>query len=243
MRGEQMNIPKLGQFTEEWILQRAEQQYRESQASIEVDPGHTALVVVDMIDEFVKPNWCPYWVPDATRQVPAINRVIDSFHESKAPVIYLAYHVSLRGLNFPITEWVVPVGAGLSQFDNDLLQRVSIYEELEPSAEDLVILKNCYSGFQGTPLDLVLKSQQVSTIVICGTMTNYCCGSTAREAFWHGYKVIFGSDINSCDSPMHNQAELDTLRRGFARIMDSDEIVGAMHEAHAGTRSAEPAAL
>jgi nicotinamidase-related amidase len=230
--------PKLGQFTEEWILERAQQQYRESQAAIEIDAGHTALVIVDMIDEFVKPNWCPYWVPDATRQVPVIKRVIDAFHAAKAPVIYLAYEVGLRGLNFPITEWVVPVGAGLSEFEHDLLQTVAIYEDLKPAAEDLVILKHCYSGFYGTELDLVLRSLQVTTIVICGTMTNYCCGSTAREAFWHGYKVIFGSDINSSDSPVHQEAELQTLRRGFVRIMDSDEIVSALNGVEAGSLSA-----
>jgi nicotinamidase-related amidase len=231
--------PKLGQFTEEWILERAQQQYRESQAAIEVDAGHTALVIVDMIDEFVKPNWCPYWVPDATRQVPVIKRVIDAFHAAKAPVIYLAYEVGLRGLNFPITEWVVPLGAGVSEFEHDLLQTVAIYEDLKPAAEDLVILKHCYSGFHGTELDLVLRSLQVTTIVICGTMTNYCCGSTAREAFWHGYKVIFGSDINSSDSAVHQEAELQTLRRGFVRIMDSDEIVSALKGVEAGSRSAQ----
>ena len=167
-----------------------------------------------------------------------IKRVIDAFHAAKAPVIYLAYEVGLRGLNFPITEWVVPVGAGLSEFEHDLLQTVAIYEDLKPAAEDLVILKHCYSGFYGTELDLVLRSLQVTTIVICGTMTNYCCGSTAREAFWHGYKVIFGSDINSSDSPVHQEAELQTLRRGFVRIMDSDEIVSALNGVEAGSLSA-----
>ena len=46
-----------------------------------------------------------------------------------------------------------------------------------------------------------------------------------REAFWHGYKVIFGSDINSTDDPVIQDAELRTLRRGFARVMSADEII------------------
>ena len=98
-------------------------------------------------------------------------------------MIYTAYDVSLRGLNFPITEWLVPVVTHASEHDVEgILEEVRIYEDLAPVGDDLLILKHCYSGFYGTELDLVLRSLNVSTVVICGTMTNYCCGATAREA-------------------------------------------------------------
>ena len=227
---------RLGEFTEEFILEEAQRQYTEGEALIEVDPGRTALVVVDMMDEFVKPQWCPYWVPDATRQVPKILELRAAFHEAKLPVIYTAYDVSLRGLNFPITEWLVPVVTHASQHDVEgILEEVRIYEDLAPVGDDLLILKHCYSGFYGTELDLVLRSLNVSTIVICGTMTNYCCGATAREAFWHGYKVIFGSDVNSTDDPAQQDAELRTLRRGFARIMTAEEIASAVRASTSAT--------
>jgi nicotinamidase-related amidase len=227
---------RLGEFTEEFILEEAQRQYTEGQALIDVDPGRTALIIVDMMDEFVKPQWCPYWVPDATRQVPKILELRAAFHEAKLPVVYTAYDVSLRGLNFPITEWLVPVVTHASEHDIEgVLHEVRIYEELAPVGDDLLILKHCYSGFYGTELDLVLRSLNVSTVVICGTMTNFCCGATAREAFWHGYKVIFGSDVNSTDDPDQQEAELRTLRRGFARIMTADEIIAAVRESAAAT--------
>lgn len=34
------------------------------------------LSVIDMQDEFVKSGWTPYWVPEATRQVPRIKTLI-----------------------------------------------------------------------------------------------------------------------------------------------------------------------
>ena len=85
------------EFTEEWVLAEARRQYDEGRAQIDVDPGRTALLVVDMIDEFVRPQWCPYWVPDATRQVPAIRRLIDVFHEASLPVVYTAYELGWAG--------------------------------------------------------------------------------------------------------------------------------------------------
>ena len=216
---------KIGEFTEDYILEEAQRQYNEGRAAIEVEAGKTALIVVDMMDEFVKPEWCPYWVPEATRQVPKIKDLIDAFHEANLPVLYTAYEIGLRGLNFPMTEWVVPIGQGVGDYASEILQEVKIYEPIAPSGEDLVILKHCFSGFHGTELDLVLKSLGITTIVICGTMTNFCCGATAREAFWHGYKVIFGEDVNSSDDQELHDAEIRTIRRGFGRIMTAEEIV------------------
>lgn len=222
------NQRPLGDFSEEWVLARARQQYTDGRAQMEIEPGRTALLVVDMIDEFVKPNWSPYWIPEATRQVPTIRRVIEAFHAAELPVIFLAYEVGVQGRNFPITETLVPIGEDVANYANSILQEVAIFEDLAPDERDLVVLKHCYSGFHGTELDLVLRGLDISTLVISGTMTNYCCGATAREAFWHGYKVVFGSDINSTDDPQLHDAELQTLRRGFARIMSSDEIVDAL---------------
>lgn len=219
----------LGEFTEAWVLARAQEQYTDGTAEFGVEPGRTALVVVDMIDEFVKPNWSPYWIPEATRQVPTIRRVIDAFHDAELPVIFLAYEVGVQGRNFPITETLVPIGKYVATYADKILQRVAIFEPLGPAQQDLVVLKHCYSGFHGTELELVLRSLDISTLVIAGTMTNYCCGATAREAFWRGFKVVFGSDINSSDDDDLHEAEIRTLRRGYARIMSAAEIIDAVH--------------
>lgn len=219
---------ETGSFSEEFVLARAREQYDAGRAQVELEPGATALVVVDMVDEFVKPEWCPFWVPEATRQVPRIEALIDAFHEAGLPVIHLAYEVTLRGLNFPTTEWLVPIAQGFEGLEHELFQKVSFYGPLQPAEQDLVVLKHCYSGFHSTELDLVLKSLGVKTIVIAGTMSNYCCGATAREGFWHGYGVIFGSDVTSSDDPELHEAEVRTLRRGYARIMTSEEIVAGL---------------
>jgi nicotinamidase-related amidase len=193
-----------------------------------VVPGRTALLIVDMIDEFVRPHWTPYWIPDATAQSPRIAAVADAFRAAGAPVIYLAYEVGLRGLNFPLTETRVPIGSGVKDYAGEILEKVAIWHELRPKDGDLVILKHSYSGFHQTPLEGVLRSLGASTVVITGTMTNFCCGATAREAFWRGFDVILAADCNSTDDDRLQEAELATLRRGFARIATADEIIAAI---------------
>jgi nicotinamidase-related amidase len=65
----------------------------------------------------------------------------------------------------------------------------------------------------------------MDTVVICGTLTNFCCGTTARQAYERGFKVIVGSDVTATDDPELHAAELKTLRKGFAMVTTSTAII------------------
>jgi nicotinamidase-related amidase len=228
----------LARFTQAHVLAEAKRQYESGVADFSIDPRRLALIVVDMLDEFVKPEWCAAWVPEATAQVPRIRRVIRA---SRVPVIYLAYEVSLQGLNGPRPLLYTPIGRRLRERpkDSPWFRRVAIYDELKPQDGDLVVLKHTYSGFHNTPLDAVLRNLGVETVMICGTVTNYCCGATAREAFWHGYHVIVGSDICSSDDAEIHEAELKVLRRGYARIMTAEDIIARLAQQVGATPDAK----
>lgn len=102
--------------------------------------------------------------------------------------------------------------------------------ELIPAPEELVLLKPSYGAFHDTPLNTILHNLGCDTVIITGTMTNLCCGMTARQAYERGYKVIFGSDVTATNSPELQEAELQTLRYGFARVMTAGEIIQAIKE-------------
>jgi nicotinamidase-related amidase len=227
------NRPQLGEFSEAWVQERARRLYETGEAKIDLDPRGTALIVVDMIDEFVKPHWSPYWVPQATAAVPRIRRVIDAFHRAGLPVIYLAYEIGQRGLNTPVTDKLMPTTMDCGPWVKDLWREVTFYEEIAPQGNDLVVLRHSYSGFYASELEPILRSSGVTTVVISGTLTNFCCGATAREAFWRGFAVIFGSDVNATDDDDAHEAELRVLRRGYARIMVAEEIISELERASA----------
>ncbi len=71
-----MGIVVEGEFTEEQVLALARNAYRNGDPDFDIDPEKCALLVIDMQDEFVKPHWTPDWVPDATRKVPKIKKLI-----------------------------------------------------------------------------------------------------------------------------------------------------------------------
>ncbi len=221
-------MPELGEFTESLILQQAKIDYETGEANVPLRVGASALLIVDMLDEFVKPEWSPYWVPDATRQAPIIRALQDVCRELGVPVVNIGYETNLQGLDSPAPMRNVPIGTAMLPFLGQLFLEPAFFEQVAPQPGDFVILKHTFSSFHGTSLETVLRNLGVDTVVIAGTMTNYCCGATAREAFWHGFNVVFGSDVTSSDDAECHRAELKTLRRGYARILASAEIISEL---------------
>ena len=226
-----MEKKKPGEFTENYILTKAKRDYESGAASIKINLKKTALIVVDMVEEFTKPNQAPSWIPDATKQLPKIKDLIETCRSVGVQVIYTCYvfHPSYVDMNPAFRNGITP----LDKFDDydgpPLFQKESVDPYIKPDYDkDVVIAKPSYGAFTGTTLDYVLKNRNVDTVIICGTMTNYCCGMTAREAHGHGYKVVFGSDVNSTDDQELQEAELKTLRRGFALVLTAQQIKDAL---------------
>jgi nicotinamidase-related amidase len=222
---------KSGEFTEEYLLTKARRDYEAGVASFKIDRSKSALIVVDLIDEFTKPRYCPAWIPDATAQLPKVKHLIDVCRQLKVPVIYTCYAFqnTFADANPYFRNAWTPIDK-LDDYDGPpLFTKESIDAMIKPDySKDYIIAKPSYSAFTNTSLEYILKNLGVDTVIICGTMTNYCCGTTARDAHARGYKVVFGSDINSTDDHQIQEAELKTLRRGFALVLNEAEIEKAL---------------
>lgn len=216
-------------FTEEQVLALARRAYEEGAADFEIVPARCALLVIDMQDEFVRPGWTPYWVPEATRQVPRVRRLIATCRAAGVPVIYTAFAATHRYLDRPRSGRHMPnrYGAPGSQ-DAAWFREGRIWHEVAPRDDELVIHKPSYGAFYDTPLETVLRNLGRDTVIICGTLTNFCCGTTARQAYERGFFVVFASDATATDDPAMQECELKVLRKGFARVLTAEEIAAAL---------------
>ena len=120
--------------------------------------------------------------------------------------------------------------SGLGIDDPSLWRDGKIWHELQPLPEEIVIYKPSYGEFYDTPLETILKNLEKDTVIICGVYTNFCCGTTARQAYERGFKVVFGSDINATDDPSIQDAELKILRSGFAKVLTVTEILKTLED-------------
>jgi ureidoacrylate peracid hydrolase len=98
------------------------------------------------------------------------------------------------------------------------------FYEVEPDATDFVVTKHRYSAFIGTNLDLALRANGISTIVLTGFTTNVCVESTARDGFMLGYETITLSDCTAAFSQTEHESALFNLNNYFGRVMSSQEL-------------------
>lgn len=216
-------------FSDKDVLELAKNVYEHGKASFEVQPQNCALLVIDMQDEFVKPEWTPYWVPEATRQVSKIKKLIGHCRNKDIPVIYTLFSETHNYFDRPASAKFMPnLFPDLDVDQSTFFREAKIYNELKPTDDEIVIHKPSYGAFYDTPLETILRNLNRDTVIISGTLTNYCCGTTARQAYARGFKVVFGSDITATDDPSMQEAELKVLRKGFARVLSLNEILNAI---------------
>ena len=115
------------------------------------------------------------------------------------------------------------VRAALSEGDSGH----SIYSKLETKAEDHTINKNRFSAFVGSDgqLEHLLRSNNIDTILITGTVTSVCCESTAREGAMRNFKTFMISDANAGRDDDEHWASLSNILLGFGDVYTTDEMI------------------
>ena len=215
-------VDKGGGFTEAAVRAAAEQAYREGSADLPLAADRAALLVIDMQREFVAPEWSPYWVPAATRIVPAVATLIASCRALGIPVIYTVFAETHHRLDRPrgldrmpnhAPTWVTPPEAA------------EVWPPLAPRPEEVIIQKPSYGAFYDTPLDTILRRMGRDVVILTGTLTNFCVGTTARQGYERGYFVVVAEDATATDVPAMHDAELATLRKGFALVLPTGGII------------------
>ena len=173
---------------------------------VELDPATTAVIVVDMQNDFVKEGG-KLVVPTAVETVPAIARLLDKARRSGARVFYT------KDTHYPgdpeFSIWGEHVLRGTWGWE--------IVDELAPREGDVVVEKTRYDGFYGTPLEDLLRVYGVRNVVVVGTVANICVLHTASSAAIRWFNVIVPLDgisaLNDFDL-LASLRQIDFLYRG-----------------------------
>ena len=220
---------EIGNINEKELLGYIKKSYETGMVEFEIQAKKSVLLVIDMQNEFVKPHWTPFWVPEATRIVPKIKKLIDFSRNKKIPIIYTVYSKTHQYLDRPRNISKMPCRfPDLNKDQTDFFIDGMVWHEIAPKDEEIIIHKPSYGAFYDTPLETILKNLEKDTVIICGTLTNYCCSTTARQAFERGFKVVFGSDTTAAHFNYLQEVELQVIRRGFAKVLTYDEIVESL---------------
>lgn len=167
----------------------------------------SALLIVDMQEYFLHPDSHAY-IPDAAAILPRVRRLLRRFRDHSRPVIFTRFAVA-AGEDDTIARWW-----GESVADGTSGSR--IVTALRPKNGEHIVRKSSYSAFDGTDLEVVLRSRNIRQIVIVGVCTHLCCDMAAREAFVRGFDVFIAADATATFSQDLHRAALLALSAGVA---------------------------
>jgi nicotinamidase-related amidase len=187
----------------------------ELHVEVQVDPAHTALVVVDMQNDFVHQGGS-LLVPDARATIPAITRLL---RFARAHGIRVVYSQDSHRDGDP--EWRI-----WPEHAREGTWGWQIVDELAPAQGDVVLRKLRYDAFYGTPLDHLLRLWGVDTLVICGTVANKGVQSTAASAALRWYDVVIPRDAISALDPFDLESTLRQTAFAFdGRITTATALI------------------
>ncbi len=164
---------------------------------VPVDPARTAVIVLDMQNDFVKEGGTLV-VPDAEGTIPKIQQLLEMARESGMRVVF-----SQDTHNEGDPEWQI-----WPEHTREGSWGWQIVDELRPQEGEMVIRKVRYDAFYGTHLDHFLRLWGVDTLVLCGTVANICVHYTAASAALRGYNVVIPKDATSALHPFDMESSL-----------------------------------
>ncbi|MFH1135834.1 MAG: cysteine hydrolase family protein [Pseudomonadota bacterium] len=113
-----------------------------------------------------------------------------------------------------------------------------LHPEIAARPRDLVLEKTLPGAFTGTGLLEWLTARKITSVTICGYMTQMCCDTTARQACHRGLGVDFLSDATgtlditnqagSVTAEELHRAILVTQAMRFSRVLTTAEWLKAL---------------
>jgi nicotinamidase-related amidase len=198
-----------------------------------IDPGRTALLVVDPQVDFLSPDGVVWdLVGEQVRQ----NRVVEHLVALKEaaegagiPVFYSPHYFNAR----EYAEW-----RHLNPIDRVMFERrmfdvsgrgAAFLPELAPSEGTFVLSPHKgLSGFWANDVQLQLRQRDIQTIVLAGMSANLCVESHLRDAIENGFDVLVVRDATAGAGEEATRAAY--VNHGFiaTEVVTTDEVVAAL---------------
>ena len=146
-----------------------------------------ALLVMDMQQGILK-NY-----PAARGTLANIKQVLDAARKKNVLVLYI--RLGLRP-GLPEVNVNNKMIAGLRDRlgNNSVEEWMQIEEGIAPTENEIIVNKKRVSAFSGSDLEVLLRSNGIQHIVLCGVATSGVVLSTLREAADKDYKITVLSD-------------------------------------------------
>lgn len=190
---------------------------------VEIDVLRTALLVVDMQNDFCHPEgwFAQKGVPvQAVRKpIPVLQQLLPVWRHAGGRVVWLNWGVRRDTLNLsPLQQYKAarpdargrpgvgygepsPLDRGPSVVAGEWGSQV--VRELAVDPADATVFKHRLSGFWDNELDSLLRQQGITTLLFAGVNTDRCVFSSLQDAAFLGYDCVLLKDACATSSPAY----------------------------------------
>ncbi len=197
--------------------------------------GKTAVLVIDMLNDFVKKEYGSSAIAGGALEIVAnIRKLVDSAIKNGVPLIYCSdahlksdhelarwgEHAMRGSAGCKIISELPTEGAVTFERGED----VTVTESKLSDAKNHKVFdveKGTYDAFYDTPLDALLKRLGIDALYIAGVDTNICDLHTSSGAFFRGYKITIVSDGVNASTPEEYKRGLKNLEFLYAAKLKS----------------------
>jgi ureidoacrylate peracid hydrolase len=187
-----------------------------SKTDLVVDPEKTAVIVVDLVNDFMKEGG-KMVLTGGEKVIAPIQRIIKKAKEKGSLVVYIKdfHRADKTDAEFVIRDPHCVEGTWGAE----------LIDELTPMPEDYIIQKRRFSAFFQTDLDLILRENKIETLIMTGVVTNICVRSTIHDAFFRGYACVVPEECVMATSDREQESSLWDIDTHFGWVMTTDEAI------------------
>lgn len=179
------------------------------------DPRHTAALVVNVQNLFVG---FPLH-PPVEEVLPRLHRFIHAARSAGALIVRIENVIPDAMFS---EVWQRQHGTPTTFLPPDS-EAAAFAPGFEPEPGDVVITKPRYSAFIGTPLETLLRSRGIRTVIVGGLTADVCVSSTARDAFQRDFNTITLADCAAEQTLARHESGLASV---FGLVCDSSDVLG-----------------
>jgi len=181
--------------------------------SIAIDAASTAIIVVDMENDFcTKGGMLDHVginISMIQKAIAPMTKVLAAARLTGINIIYLkmGYHEDLSDLGgdespnrirqFYVGDTITAPNGSKSRILIRDTWGTDIVPELKPQPDDIVMYKTRFSGFYNTALDSVLTHLGKKYLILIGCTTSICVESTFRDAIFRDYSPVVLEDCTA----------------------------------------------
>jgi nicotinamidase-related amidase len=201
-------------------------------------PPATALLVVDMQHAFASPGGVTSRMgadlSTSRAIIPTVSSLLHAARRAGVPVVFLRVIDAPGGASIDSPERArrQRIGLPLHAIPEESWD-AEIIPEVTPRAGDITVTKRRLCGFVGTDLDLILRSREITHIVVSGLQSHACVLSTAWIGSMLGYWVAVPSDGTASPREELHRAAMALLHHSIHAVPRTAEIVALWESVHA----------